>query len=615
MKKHSFSSFAVTMLMAFLVSFTLSSCSEEILVEEKQETQQEENFDIPEGAVVFTTGGDEITRTSLDLNAYFYWTADNTIWVDTDKDGTFGTRSDNMEMSEDKRFARFFFTNFPDVEGDLNLTYTGTEPISATKVKIKADQSQIAPNDGTVVGKNGDCATAVATKNGKGQYIFTLQHKAHYLIFQPYKDIEIPDAKEWYLKKIEIISLNDENLSGTFNFAKNYDVFSKAGIEASGVEGGSNTVTINTGGAAGVKLIKWDKSVSDPDPNPNSAWYAVIAPTTATSGKHWLRIKYTVYPDAYINYNGNESTLVKSDIVIVKDVEINSAANKVTKIAHKMTAERIPTDEFYQWNAPKSYWYGVPLANRPTYYTAVNSTDYPKTTSDQRYTTLTSAAPASTSTPATNTPCSNLPDVNALTWYAMAGDARWDYEYPWRFDDDFDYIYTQGTWFLKWEHIVTNNVTLCPELATTTKADCPISFKRDNVTVYNNDGSVKAVRNYDGTDYRKTTIPQVTGDNPSKPLESTLFQPRYPWYKTNGRPKDVSRYFILPVNGHVTDGKLQSKGVLHGCYWSSTAVPGSANLSGIGIAYIMETKNFSLWVRQDNGSATDGRSALDDWWK
>ena len=577
MKKLLFSNVAVTMLMAFTVSFTLSSCSEEI-VEDKQENQetQEEDLDLPKDVTVFTTGGDETTRTSLDLNAYFYWTANDKIWVDVAEDGSYATSSDDMEMSSDKRLAKFIFAGKTMDKSPYELTYTGINATSGTSVTIAQDQSQ-APNLPAKIGENGDCATAVATRNAKGQYVFTLQHKAHYLIFQPYKDSDIP--KDWKLKNIEIISLDDENLCGTYDFDKD-------GLVASSVTDANTSVTIGTGSAAGVLLN--DSKVSD-----NPAWYAVIAP--ATDGEHWLRIRYTVNPDAYINYDGNESTLVKGDIVITKDLKIASAANKVTKIAHKMTLDRVPTDEFYQWNAPKSYWFGV--TNRPTRYLDSNTDDYPKTTSDQRYTTLTSAAPTGVSTPATNSPCSNLPDVNALTWYAMAGDARWDYEYPWRFDDDFDHIYTQGTWFLKWEHIVAENVVANPELASTTKADCPISFK-GTVHVYTSPTDAVGVdRTYDGTDFRTTTFPS-----------NTWFQPRFQSYKTNGRPKDVSRYFFLPANGHIDNGVLKVKGVIHGCYWSSTAVPGAK------IAYIMETKNFSLYVRQDNGGPTDGRSAL-DWWE
>ena len=492
-------------------------------------------------------------------------------------DGNYSTSSDDMKMSSDKRLAKFIFAGGETMnEPTYELTYTGINATSGTKVTIAQDQSQ-APNLPAKIGEYGDCATAVATKNAKGQYVFTLQHKAHYLIFQPYKDSDIP--KDWKLKNIEIISLDDENLCGTYDFDKD-------GLDASSVTSANTSVTIGTGSAAGVLL---NDSKSDDNP----AWYVVIAP--ATDGEHWLRIRYTVNPDAYINYDGNESTLVKGDIVITKDLKIASAANKVTKIAHKMTLDRVPTDEFYQWNALKSYWDGV--TNRPTRYFDRNTGDYPKTTSDPRYTTLPSTAPTDKSTPATNSPCSNLPDVNALTWYAMAGDARWDYEYPWRFDDDFDHIYTQGTWFLKWEHIVAENVVANPELASTTKADCPISFK-GTVRVYSSKSDTEGtLRTYNGTDYRTTTFPS-----------NIWFQPRFLTYRFNGRPKDVSRYFFLPANGHIENGILQSKGVIHGCYWSSTAVPGAQK------AYIMETKDFSLQVRQDNGNSFNGRSAL-DWWE
>lgn len=584
MKKLLFSNVAVTMLMAFTASFTLSSCSEEI-VEDKQENQetQEEDLDLPKDVTVFTTGGDETTRTSLDLNAYFYWTADDKIWVDVAEDGSYATCSDDMEMSSDKRLAKFIFTGETMDADTFKLTYTGIDATSGTKVTIPQDQSQNVPNDATHIGKNGDCATAVARKNAKGQYTFTLSHKAHYLIFQPYQDKDIP--KTWKVKKIEIISLDDEVLSGTFDFATTGE-FATTGLIASTVESPSTTITINIGGADGDTL----KKVKASD---NPAWYAVIAP--ATDGEHWLRIRYTVNPDAYINYDGDESTLVKGDIVITKDLKIASAANKVTKIAHKMTLDRVPTDEFYQWNAPKPYWYGV--TNRPTRYFDRNTDDYPKETSDQRYTTLTSTAPTGVSTPATNPPCSNLPDVNALTWYAMAGDARWETEYPWRFDDDFDHIYTQGTWFLKWEHIVAENVVANPELASTTKADCPISFK-GTVRVYSSISDTEGtLRTYNGTDYRTTTFPS-----------NTWFQPRFLTYRFNGRPKDVSRYFFLPANGHIDNGILQNKGSIHGCYWSSTAVPGAQR------AYIMEMKDYSLQVRQDNGNSAQGRSAL-DWWE
>ena len=114
--------------------------------------------------------------------------------------------------------------------------------------------------------------------------------------------------------------------------------------------------------------------------------------------------------------------------------------------------------------------------------------------------------------------------------------------------------------------------------------------------------------------------------------KDVYFQPRYQSYKTDGRPKDTSNYFFLPANGHIERPviskvpqeyiSLSEGGGIHGCYWSSSAVPGKE------VAYIIETKNFSLQVRQDNApifrgkitgggyfSNYHGRPAPTDWWK
>lgn len=596
MKKHLFPNFAVTMLMAFTASFTLSSCSEEI-VEDKQENQetQEEDLDLPKDVTVFTTGGDETTRTSLDLNAYFYWTADDKIWVDVAGDGKYSTSSDDMEMSSDKRLAKFIFAGETMNEPTYELTYTGINSTSGTKVTIPQDQSQNVPNDATSIGRNGDCATATATKNAKGKYTFTLEHKAHYLIFQPYQDPVI-NTKTWKVKKIEIISLDDEVLCGRYDF-------NKTGLIASSVQSPKTTITIdNIGGTAGVALNK-EKASGNP------AWYAVIAP--ATDGKHNLRIKYTIDPDAEVNYINGASQ--NENIVIVKDLIINSAPNRVTKIAHKMTVERYPTDVFYMWDATAPYWQDI--SNPPTYYGANKpSSAFP---SGNRLTPITTNAPAN-GRAAVNSPCKYLPNVNALTWYAMAGDARWETEYPWVFDNDYNHIYTQGTWFLRWDNIVAANSSVLTGKSIT---DCDVSFK-GTVRIYTSGTDKEGVlREYDGTDYCSTGFP-----------DDKWFQPRFPSYKT-GRPKDTSNYFFLPANGHI-DRPIISKnpqnyiilsegGGIHGCYWSSSEVPGK------DLAYIMETKYYSLHVRQDNASVFrgkipgsseyflnyNGRPAPTDWWK
>ena len=584
MKKLLFSNVAVTMLMAFTASFTLSSCSEEI-VEDKQENQetQEENLDFPKDVTVFTTGGDETTRTSLDLNAYFYWTADDNIWVDVAKDGSYATSSDDMEMSSDKRLAKFIFTGETMDADTYELTYTGINSTSGTKVTIPQDQLQNGPNDATSIGRNGDCATATATKDPKtGIYGFTLQHKAHYLIFQPYT--EIPNDKTWKLKKIEIIDLDGKPLCGTYDF-------DKTGLIASSVQSPNSTITISTIGSDpnGVELL--EKAASD-----KPTWYAVIAP--ATDGKRNLRIKYTIYPAAEVNYYNGESQ--NTDIVIVKDLpkDYASVPNKVTKIAHKMTLMNVATDLFYMWDATAHYWTDVTDTNNRPHYYGASATGYP-TTGDS-YTPLTTIVPA-TGRAAANAPCNGLPNVNAATWYAFAGDPRWDNENPWCFDNDYNYIYTKGTWFKKWDVIVAEN----PVLTGKTFTNCDVSFIGTSIPVYNNAQEIVGSRDYDGTDYRYNTYPLILKPGAEEPEpDNEWFQSRNPAYRFNGRPKDTSKYFFLPANGHLNNGQLLNGGDIHGCFWLSSGSP------TIKRAYIVETKHFNIMVRRDNGNPVNGRPVM-----
>ena len=582
MKKYLFSNFAVTMLMALFAFSTLSSCSEEVL-EEKQESQ-DVNLDIPENVTVFSTAVDEATRTSLDLDAYFYWTDYDKIWVDVDNNSSFTTGSSNMEMSGDKRLARFFFSGVSMEANSYNLTYTGVNSTSGTSVTIPQDQSQTAPNDATHVGRNGDCATAVATKNAKGQYTFTLSHKAHYLILQPYQDPVI-NTKTWKVKKIEIISLDDETLGGTF-------AFDMDGLDVEHASSPSTTITIdNIGGAAGVALNK--VKASD-----NPAWYAVIAP--ATDGYHNLRIKYTIDPDAYINFDGNGEP-TKGDMVIVKDLTINSAANKVTKIAHKMTLMTFPTNVFYMWDATAPY---CSSSFKLMHYG--QTVDVIPTSGDPNYTPFTENAPAG-GRAAANSPCSGLPNVNAASWYVYAGDPRWETEYPWHYDGDtgFDYIYTLGAWIKKWDVIVSEN---SEHLAGKSFTDCDVSFIGNHVTVYRKNAEtgemeIAGYRDYDGTDYRKNAFP-------GKMYNQGHFQSRAPSYQFNGRPKDTSNYFFLPANDCINgSGKLLTTGSIHGCYWLSSAVPGKT------IATLLEMKNFNIRITNDNGNPQSGRPALAGWWQ
>lgn len=574
MKKHLFPNFAVTMLMAFVAFSTLNSCNEDIVVE-KQEVQ-EENLDIPEGVTVFSAS-DDATRTTMDSEGKFYWTDGDQIWVDVDKNGTFSKPSDDIRMSDDKRNAKFIIGRTLR-DKSYNLTYTGVNSRSGTKVTIAAEQSQTMPNDPTHIGMDGDCASATATdEKNNGKYSFALNHKAHYLIFQPYKEED--NNSTWKLQKIEIIELDGKPLSGTYDFGMD-------GLVASSVQNANSTMTLTISGEDGNGCELHKEQGRD-------SWYVVIAPDPAGT-THRLKIKYHIKPPQLVNYyNGGDETFVISR----DEVTLPSTPNKVTRIRHKMKVERYSTSVFYMWDAKAPYWQGE--SNPPTYYGA-SATGYP--TSGDRYTPRSATNPGPNN--AQNYPCNDLPNVNAATWYAMAGDPRWDNEYPWCFDNDLDYIYTKGTWFLRWDNIVDANSSV---LGTTqTKTNCSVSFTGTNIPVYNSDETIKEYRNYNGADYRSQAFPN-----------DDWFQSRNPNYKNSGRPapSEIGNYFFLPANGHIgsnaaTDiGQLALSGGIHGCYWLSGKNPSKARV------YIMETKNYALQVKQSNAYFTDGRPAVPDWWQ
>lgn len=571
----------MTMLMAFLAFSALSSCSEEV-VADKQESQ-EVSPDLPEGITEFSTA-DDATRTSLDPDAKFYWADNDNIWVDVDGNDTFskGNIIDKTELFDDNRKAKFYFTGTMN-KGSYNLTYTGTNSTSGTTVTIAAEQVQAEPDKSEHIGSDGDCATAVASPNSKGKYTFTLQHKAHYLIFQPYKDDDIGDEYQWDLVDIEIIELDGKPLSGTY-------AFGMGGLDASSVQNAKSTLKLTIGGTEGFRLPRksnWETK--------KTSWYAVIAPTSDGSN-HRLRIKYRIKTNGEINYYNGVSE--SEDFVIIKDVNIASAPNKVTKIAQKMTVERFPTSLFYMWDAAEGEYYWKSVSNPPTYYGA-SATGHP-TSGDARYTTYTIPSGNGIRYDATKS-CKSLPNVNAATWYAMAGDPRWETEYPWVFDYDYGHIYTRGTWFKKWDVIVAeNSVHFAGKNSTMT--GCDVSFKGTSVPIYNSDRAITEYRNYTGTDYRSTEFPSAT-----------WFQSRNPSYRDGGRPADITNYFFLPANGHLNNGALLNTGGIHGCYWLSSAVPKKYPTIATSLAYIMETKYFALQVRGDNGAVPNGRPVFD--WK
>ena len=549
MKKHfiSLSAFAVWMLSATM----LTSCGDDVQTPEKDSTEAENSTETT-ASTIFSTGNDG-TRTSIDTDRHFYWEADDQIWVDTASNGSFKLRSSSSELSAPTKAlsANFYFPGVALKGGSYDLTYTGNGSQSGTRVTIKATQTQQEWNDAAHIGTSGDCGVAEATRNNlTGTYKFSLRHQASYLIFQPYKSSIITD--DWSLLRIEIIDNDGKALCGTYEFGMD-------GLNTStNVTNTSSTVTLNCSSGGFNDMASSSYSAA-------KSCFAVIQP-----GSHAFTIRYYIKPTVAVNgYEGATFTIDKEVPAVNADGSRTYSPNGVTVFRHELGAEPYSPYLHYMWDAVNPYWYGVSEANVPKWMGA-SYTDYPKSASDSRNRWYNTAATAPTQ--ASNS-CRNLPNVNAMTWYVMAGDPRWETMYPWFFDGDGGaHVYTLGAWFLKWENIPGK-----PAGSTTTT--CALSYR--------------------GVDGRSTALAAADYTNSSTN------------YKTKGRPAadQLNKYFFLPAMSHVADGVFTTQFDVHGCYWSA-----SPNLGSASIAYFLSFTSSRARVT-GNLDRKEGRVVAPSWFQ
>lgn len=533
MKKNLITQFAIMMFMAFTLFFTLTACSEDGEITPPPPP--------PPSGTVFSSNSNT-TRTSADAEQHFYWENGDQIWIDEENDGTFNLRSSSSELSADKRTANFYIRQKVLTAPSYNLTYTGNRATTGKSVTITPTQTQSTWNDATHLGTSGDCGTSVATYNSEtGNYNFTLLHRASYLIFMPYKSLNITD--NWKLMKIEIIDSDGRALCGTYPFIHS-STLSTGGIDTGRASGTRSTITLNC---------------TNGFPLPTSAsdcCFAVIQP-----GTHSFTIRYTIKPTGLVN------ELPENEAVFTIDKTITArtySPNGFTIIRHELSARSYSPYLHYMWDAVQPYWYGTEAQYVPKWYGASYSS-YPSSNTDSRW--YNPVKPGSPATQATRS-CINMPNANAMTWYTMKGDPRWETNYPWFFEGDGGaHIYTYGAWFLKQQYISGFSTTVC----------------------------------YDGVTDARATEKTCINESAS--------------YKRGGRPSDaqLDKYFFLPTLGFVYAGVLntsasgyaQSK--ISGAYWSSSPVPVDNEISyymgfsqiGTGVGYSGRNRNYGRAVAPD----------------
>ena len=527
MKQHSFTSQLKSLAVVFGIALAFTSCANEDVAQNPTNP----NEDNDKNLTTFVAGDEAKTRTSLNYNSSdFYWEAGDYIYV-KDDDGTL-QKSSNAPTSKVASFKYKVPGKFT-ASSSYKVYYLGKNS-SGNDVTISTQQSQTAPDNTEHFGTAGDYGTATASGTlGGGSFSFQLEHQPAYLVFQPYTSNTI--LHNCYLTGVEVTSDND--------IAETYTVNTSTGALVASAGTGSKQIVLTTSGSSsnpnGFPLTNSSASVAT-----NGA-YMVIKP-----GTHTLRVRYWVKDNA----TGTEGTITKTLPATAY------ASNTYYDMTANLNVRDYDGDHYYMWDAQNQYWYGYEWTKhlsgntgQPTLNSwlpsATTSSNYAKSNADSRY--YNESYPGyGISNPATYAPCKDLPNANEMSWYAMYGDPRWDFDELWT---TMGHLYKSGMWFKK-------------------------------KSVLQAEHHYDTEKSADGSTDMRTTYKSYTNSNSS--------------INNSGLPSaaDANNYFYLPALGFYRLGQLNDVGY-NGNYWLSSAYPWSS-----GSAYYLYFSNGSVSV---GGSTRD----------
>ena len=440
------------LLVAVLTATALTGCGEDIYVDDTPQgggtgTQSAHRTVFSSGPAANHSPVNGRNRTSMDASRNFYWSEGDQIYVNTNG-SSYKKTSKSTLLNRGVR-AEFELGGVSLTAEKCSVVYIGNGTAVETvdkrdlKVKIEARQTQSAWGNSDHLGASGDCGTAVARKDqATGEYTFDLDHKASYLVLQPYRPTGNANP-DWKLVKIEIIA-NGTPLAGTYGFGTG---------ELVGT-GTSNTIEFNCG-TDGFDLNHTAASAA-------RSCFAVIAP-----GSRELTIRYTIKvakkPNVlYFENNGS----IDEDGIFTVDKPIAArqyAANVVTTIKHVLSP-----NPFYCWDAPAGQPYNYSLW--PSNHSTLNE-------------------PASRS-------CKDMPNANELYWYIVSGDPRWDNTTPWSNDGGLTER-TGGAWIMTRAAILAAGRTFDPNVGKD-NVDMRATYKTHSVstTAYQTGGRPADTSNY-----------------------------------------------------------------------------------------------------------------------
>ena len=505
MKQYSFASQLKSLAVVFSIALTFASCAKEDVAQNPTNTEGDNDKNL----TTFVAGDEAKTRTSLDYNSSdFSWEAGDYIYV-KDDDGVL-QKSSNAPTQKVASF-RYRVPGKFGASANYKVYYLGKNS-NGSQVTISANQTQTAPDNTEHFGTAGDYGTATATGAVGGSiFSFQLEHQPAYLVFQPYTSNTI--LQNCYLTKIEVTSDND--------IAETYTVNTSTGALTGSA--GSKQIVLTTSGrdsySNGFPLSNSSASVTT-----NGA-YMVIKP-----GTHTLRVRYWV-KDVATHVEGTISKNLRATVY---------ASNTYYDMTANLNVRNYDGDKYCMWDAQEQYWKGHEWnlgGSQPTLLSQSASSDYPQNSSDTNNRWYNESYPGyGVSNPATHTLCKDLPNINEMTWYAAAGDPRWDGDELWTI---MGHLYKGGMWFKK----------------------------KANISGFNPNTA------YDGSDWR------TYGNNHGYSISYTLPD-----------AADAGNYFYLPALGHYQFGQLVN--VFRGAiYWSSSAYPWDSKY-----AYDLYLDNTGIYV-------------------
>lgn len=378
----------------------------------------------------------------------YFWTEGDKIWVNT-TGGTEFKPNKEADIKGQTEVSNFYF--------DQNLTdesykvrYTGTVSGNADEVVFAAKQKQIDANSADLIGEYGDCGIATATKTANNKYTFDLDHKAGYLVLNPYSSHHNFDVSVG-VRAVYITA--DQNLTGTYTM----DADGKLTKKAAAADGGKQIVWYCKDDVDGYDQIGNEpfkthfRIFNSPDADKNGI-IIVLPPGEYTN----FTIEYLLIDWLSEGKGYYKKTYKKIDV----------KAGQPHYIAENIKLYEYDKDQYYTWDAGigEFFWKGhdkkqilIP-GDLGFYPTREEGFPDPNDATDSRAYNRTKGGTNTVDGNKAERSAAAAVNVNEALWLAQKGEPMWDKKkmFAITYHCNICHLYNGGVWFKTLKKIATD---------------------------------------------------------------------------------------------------------------------------------------------------------------